>query len=166
MKPTVTFCSYGSPVLPLKSCTLPEHQRPSGRDLSTFSRIAWSVFVSAHFTSARSTSASVAPSKTGVAIGCGAGALMGARGFTDRRAPFGVSSRNTPCAAAQPRCVSRIWPMFIRLGTPSGLRITSTGRPSSRNGMSSSGTIFEMTPLLPWRPASLSPSEILRFLAT
>ena len=32
--------------------------------------------------------------------------------------------------------------------------------------MSSSGTILEITPLLPWRPASLSPSEILRFLAT
>ena len=48
--------------------------------------------------------------------------------------------------------------MFIRLGTPSGLRITSTGVPSSRWGMSSSGTIFEITPLLPWRPASLSPS--------
>ena len=34
------------------------------------------------------------------------------------------------------------------------------------NGMSSSGTILEITPLLPWRPASLSPSAILRFLAT
>ena len=56
--------------------------------------------------------------------------------------------------------------MFMRLGTPSGLRITSTGVPSSRNGMSCSSTIFEMTPLLPWRPASLSPSAILRFLAT
>src|SRR6266576_3804128 len=56
--------------------------------------------------------------------------------------------------------------MFIRLGTPSGFSTTSTGRPSSRNGMSSSGTIFAITPLLPWRPASLSPSAILRFLAT
>ena len=56
--------------------------------------------------------------------------------------------------------------MFIRLGTPSGFRRMSTERPSSRNGMSSSGTIFEMTPLLPWRPASLSPSLILRFFAT
>src|SRR4051794_35063732 len=54
----------------------------------------------------------------------------------------------------------------MRLGTPSGLRMTSTGVPSWRNGMSCSSTIFEMTPLLPWRPASLSPSEILRFLAT
>ena len=32
--------------------------------------------------------------------------------------------------------------------------------------MSSRATILEITPLLPWRPASLSPSEILRFLAT
>ena len=56
--------------------------------------------------------------------------------------------------------------MFMRLGTPSGFRITSTAEPSSRNGMSSTGTIFEITPLLPWRPASLSPSAILRFLAT
>ncbi len=32
--------------------------------------------------------------------------------------------------------------------------------------MSSSGRIVEMTPLFPWRPASLSPSEILRFWAT
>ena len=32
--------------------------------------------------------------------------------------------------------------------------------------MSSSSTILEITPLLPWRPASLSPSAILRFLAT
>ena len=56
--------------------------------------------------------------------------------------------------------------MFIRLGTPSGLRMTSTGVPSARNGMSSSGTILEMTPLFPWRPASLSPSAILRLVAT
>ncbi len=39
--------------------------------------------------------------------------------------------------------------MFIRLGTPSGLRMTSTGVPSARWGMSSSGTIFEITPLFP-----------------
>ena len=42
----------------------------------------------------------------------------------------------------------------------------STGVPSSRNGMSSSDRIVEMTPLFPWRPASLSPSEIFRFCAT
>ena len=42
----------------------------------------------------------------------------------------------------------------------------STGVPSARNGMSSSGRIFAMTPLFPWRPASLSPSEIFRFWAT
>ena len=32
--------------------------------------------------------------------------------------------------------------------------------------MSSTGRILEITPLLPWRPASLSPSLILRFWAT
>src|SRR3990172_7881913 len=31
--------------------------------------------------------------------------------------------------------------------------------------MSSSGTILAMTPLLPWRPAILSPTESLRFIA-
>ena len=129
---------------------------------STLNLIGESGFCSAHVTSASSTSSSLAPSNTGVATGRGFGALIGAFGLT----PPSPSSAKTPCAAAQPRCVSRIWPMFIRLGTPSGFRITSTGRPSSRNGMSSSGTIFEMTPLLPWRPASLSPSEILRFFAT
>ena len=33
----------------------------------------------------------------------------------------------------------------------------STGRPSAINGMSSAGAILETTPLLPWRPAILSP---------
>ena len=42
----------------------------------------------------------------------------------------------------------------------------STGVPSARWGMSSTGRILEMTPLLPWRPANLSPSVILRFWAT
>ena len=51
--------------------------------------------------------------------------------------------------AAQPMWVSRIWPTFIRLGTPSGLSTKSTGVPSWRNGMSASGTTLEMTPLLP-----------------
>ena len=42
----------------------------------------------------------------------------------------------------------------------------STGVPSGRYGMSSSGRIFEITPLLPWRPAILSPTDSLRFMAT
>ena len=42
----------------------------------------------------------------------------------------------------------------------------STGVPSARYGMSSIGRILEITPLLPWRPASLSPSLILRFWPT
>src|SRR5690348_4792566 len=53
-----------------------------------------------------------------------------------------------------------------RLGTPSGLSTISTGVPSARNGMSSDGTIFDTTPLFPWRPAILSPGWILRFTAT
>ena len=53
----------------------------------------------------------------------------------------------------------------MRLGTPSGFRMMSTGRPSGRNGMSSWGRMRETTPLLPWRPAILSPAEILRFWA-
>src|SRR6266436_1354144 len=69
-------------------------------------------------------------------------------------------------AQAQPRWVSRIWPTFMRLGTPSGLSTMSTCWPSARNGMSSTGTILETTPLLPWRPAILSPGWILRFTAT
>src|SRR5216683_1566208 len=69
-------------------------------------------------------------------------------------------------AQAQPRWVSRIWPTFIRLGTPNGLSTISTCVPSARNGMSSTGTIFDTTPLLPWRPAILSPGWILRFTAT
>jgi DNA-directed RNA polymerase beta subunit len=74
--------------------------------------------------------------------------------------------RSQPCFASQPRWSSRICPMFIRRGTPSGLSTTSTGVPSSMKGMSSTGRILEMTPLLPWRPASLSPTLILRFWAT
>ncbi len=56
--------------------------------------------------------------------------------------------------------------MFIRLGTPSGLRTMSTGVPSGMNGMSSAGRILAITPLLPWRPAILSPTATLRFWAT
>ena len=36
------------------------------------------------------------------------------------------------CFAAHPRWVSRICPMFIREGTPSGFRTMSTGVPSAR----------------------------------
>src|SRR3989304_3599596 len=56
--------------------------------------------------------------------------------------------------------------MFIRRGTPCVFKMMSTGVPSERNGMSSCGRILEMTPLLPWRPASLSPSLIFRLWAT
>src|SRR3970282_310949 len=67
--------------------------------------------------------------------------------------------------AAHPRWVSRICPTFMRLGTPSGFNTMSTGAPAGRNGMSSSGTMRSTMPLLPWRPAILSPTEIFRFSA-
>ena len=75
-------------------------------------------------------------------------------------------SRAPTFFAAQPRCVSRICPTFMRDGTPSGFRTMSTGVPSSRYGMSSSGSTRETTPLLPWRPAILSPTASLRLMAT
>ncbi len=75
----------------------------------------------------------------------------------------GVATLKPSALAATPRCVSSTWPTFIRHGTPSGLSTMSTGVPSARNGMSSSGTMLATTPLLPWRPAILSPTESLRF---
>ena len=54
----------------------------------------------------------------------------------------------------------------MREGTPSGFSTISTGVPSGRYGMSSSGRIRAITPLLPWRPAILSPTDSLRFMAT
>ena len=68
--------------------------------------------------------------------------------------------------AAQPRWVSKICPTFIRDGTPNGFSTISTGVPSSRYGISSIGTMREITPLFPWRPAILSPGCNLRFTAT
>ena len=54
----------------------------------------------------------------------------------------------------------------MRDGTPSGFSTMSTGVPSARYGMSSSGRTRETTPLLPWRPAILSPTDSLRLMAT
>ena len=62
--------------------------------------------------------------------------------------------------------VSRTCPRFILEGTPIGFNIISTGVPSGRYGISSTGKILEITPLLPWRPAILSPAAILRVWAT
>ena len=42
----------------------------------------------------------------------------------------------------------------------------STGVPSAMKGMSSTGTILATMPLLPWRPAILSPTITGRLLAT
>ena len=46
-----------------------------------------------------------------------------------------------------------------------GLRMMSRGVPSGRKGMSSAGRMRAITPLLPCLPASLSPTETLRFWA-
>ena len=71
---------------------------------------------------------------------------------------LGLASRHSSSAclscwprprAAQPRCVSKICPTFMRDGTPNGLSTMSTWVPSSRNGMSSIGRMREMTPLFP-----------------
>src|SRR5262249_31293642 len=80
---------------------------------------------------------------TGVATGCG---LSAAIGLCESPLEPDSSSAKTPCAAAHPRCVSRVWPMFIRLGTPSGLSTTSNGRASSREGMCSSGAVIAVPP--------------------
>ncbi len=55
--------------------------------------------------------------------------------------------------------------MFMREGTPSGFSTMSIGVPSARYGMSSTGTIVDTTPLLPCRPAILSPGWMRRFTA-
>ena len=73
----------------------------------------------------------------------------------------------TPDAlAAQPRCVSNICPRFILEGTPRGFRTISTGVPSGMKGISSSGRILAIVPLLPCLPVSLSPTLALRFVVT
>src|SRR6266508_2628928 len=99
MKPTVTFCSKASPVRPSNKRTFPDARRPSGRFVSTLNLTGWSGFCFVHSISASSTSTGVAPSNTGEATGLG---------------PSPPFSLKTPWKAAHPRCVSRIWPMFIR----------------------------------------------------
>ena len=71
------------------------------------------------------TSSSLAPSKTGVATWI------------------------PNWRAAIPKCNSNTCPMFIREGTPNGFNMISTGVPSGKKGMSSSGIMRETTPLFP-----------------
>src|SRR6266480_4188675 len=77
MKPIVTFCSNGSPVLPSNRRTFPDALRPFGRFGSTRNLIGESGFSFTQLTSASSTSSSLAPSNTGVATECGFGAAIG-----------------------------------------------------------------------------------------
>ena len=70
----------------------------------------------------------------------------------------GVSALKFNSLAASPKCASSTWPRFILEGTPIGFRTISMGVPSGRKGISSGGSIFATTPLLPCLPAILSPS--------
>ena len=77
----------------------------------------------------------------------------------------GVDIFHPKAFAAPPKWTSNTWPKFIREGTPNGFNNISIGVPSGINGISSSGNTLEITPLLPWRPAILSPTEIFLFVA-
>ena len=74
----------------------------------------------------------------------------------------GVLYLSPNALAAQPKCVSSSCPRFIRDGTPIGFNTMSSGVPSSMCGISSRGNTIATTPLLPCRPAILSPSVIFR----
>ena len=77
----------------------------------------------------------------------------------------GVDTLYPNVLAAAPKWTSRICPKFIRDGIPNGFSKISIGVPSGKNGISSFGNILEITPLLPWRPDILSPTEIFLFVA-
>ena len=116
MKPTMTFWSYGSPVRPVESRSLPEQRRPCAS--------------SSPLSSIEKCDAAVAGGLL-VVDQC----LVDVARRSRRRTPGSRSTRGSWLAVAavggdQPRCVSSTWPMFMRLGTPSGLRMMSTdGRP-------------------------------------
>ena len=175
MTPTVTFWSNGSPVRPSKSTIWPE--RGSVRLVEQRVDL---VLPRAVEHRRGHVDAPPEPLAEGDDLLVGEPVDELAEGLCRRRSSSAPSSaarrvhfssmnfwsRSPTPLAAQPRCVSRICPMFMRLGTPSGLRTMSTGRPSSRYGMSSSGRTRLTTPLLPWRPAILSPTASLRLMAT
>src|ERR1700745_781627 len=58
-------------------------------------------------------------------------------------------------AHAQPKWVSRIWPTFMRLGTPSGLSTMSTGVAAAGQGRSSPGRHFATPPFVAVRAGHL-----------
>jgi len=69
-------------------------------------------------------------------------------------------------SAAQPSWASMSCPKFMRARTERKEMMISTGVPSGRVGISATGTTLLMTPLLPWRPATLSPTVIFLSWAT
>ena len=76
----------------------------------------------------------------------------------------GVANVHPSFLAAHPNAVSYNCPRFIREGTPNGFNTISTGVPSGKKGISCTGTILATTPLLPCRPAILSPTDNFFFL--
>ena len=85
--------------------------------------------------------------------------------LSDAPSNTGVDTFHPNALAAAPKWTSRICPKFIRDGIPNGFNKMSIGVPSGKNGISSFGNILEITPLLPWRPAILSPTDIFLFVA-
>ena len=93
-----------------------------------------------------------------------ASAIISAKSACVSPSNTGVATLTPNFLAAIPKWISKICPIFIREGTPSGFNMISIGVPSAMYGISSLGRILEITPLLPCLPAILSPSLILRFL--
>ena len=69
-------------------------------------------------------------------------------------------------SASSTRYVSRIWPRFIRDGTPSGLRMTSTLRSVVEVRTILHGQDLGDHALVAWRGGFLSPTDRLRLVAT
>ncbi|MNS84897.1 hypothetical protein D3C72_1187410 [compost metagenome] len=173
MIPTVTGFVNGSPVRPSNRVDLPDvgtcalvkrpftsvSRAPSKTGVPTW--IPFFILVTICFNEASSAPSSLEEISVSPKI-----SFISLRAFS----AFHLSRCAPTClprlCAAQPKCTSRICPMFIREGTPRGFRTMSTGEPSARYGMSSTGSTLDTTPLLPWRPANLSPTCILRLIAT
>ena len=75
--------------------------------------------------------------------------MIFAKSSFDTPSNTGVANLQPNERAAIPKCTSNTCPMFIREGTPNGFNIMSIGVPSCIYGISSTGRILEMTPLLP-----------------
>src|SRR5713101_2818591 len=149
MYPTVTGSSKRSPVIPSYNEVLPDSGRPA-----LFSKAFISCSREPSNTGEPVNTPRVRVSATAASSSSGTSAISCSRvvplnsAFSSRRMLSSREFSTNSCLIflpsswpAQPRWVSRIWPTFMRLGTPSGLSTISTGVPSGRYGMSSSGRI-------------------------